>query len=130
MQKTETQRYMERAQRDLQATQSNLEQGFHEVAISRAYYAMFYAASALLASKGIARSKHSGVVSAFGEHFVKTGIFESTYAKMLGQAFDSRLDSDYNIVFTPEQALVEAIQQDAQRFVQRAEQYLQQTGAL
>ncbi|MEZ4731781.1 MAG: HEPN domain-containing protein [Caldilineaceae bacterium] len=121
---------MERAQRDLQATQSNLEQGFHEVAISRAYYAMFYAASALLASKGIARSKHSGVVSAFGEHFVKTGIFESTYAKMLGQAFDSRLDSDYDIVFTPEQALVEAIQQDAQRFVQRAEQYLQQTGAL
>jgi uncharacterized protein (UPF0332 family) len=49
---------------------------------------------------------------------------------MLGQAFDSRLDSDYDIVFTPERALAEATLQDAQRFVERAEQYLQQAGAL
>ncbi len=40
------------------------------------------------------RSKHCGVHSAFGEHFVKAGLIETEYAKMLGHAFDSRLDSD------------------------------------
>jgi uncharacterized protein (UPF0332 family) len=130
MPKTETQSYMERARRDLQATESNLEQGFYEVALSRAYYSMFYAANALLSSKGIARSKHSGVVSAFGEYFVKAGIIESAYAKMFGQAFDSRLDSDYDVIFAADRELAEAAQNDAKRFVERAEQYLQQLGLL
>ena len=67
---------------DLQAAKSNLQQSFYGVAITRAYYAMFYAASALLASEGISRSKHSGVHSAFGERFVKGGPIEAEYAKM------------------------------------------------
>jgi len=72
----EVQLYLDRAYLDLQAAESNLQQGFHTVAVTRAYYAMFYAAGALLASKGISRSKHSGVHSAFGEHSVRTGLIE------------------------------------------------------
>jgi uncharacterized protein (UPF0332 family) len=126
----EIQLYLNRARQDLQAAHSNLEQGFHSVAVTRAYYAMFYSASALLASKGISRSKHSGVHSAFGEHFVKAGLIETEYAKMLGHAFDSRLDSDYDITFSAERALAEAVLRDAQRFVDRVERYLQQVGML
>lgn len=122
--------YLDRARQDLQAAESNLQQGFHGVAVTRAYYAMFYAANALLASKGISRSKHSGVHSAFGEHFVKAGLIETEYAKMLGHAFDSRLDSDYDIMFTAERTLAEEISDDAQRFVERAERYLRQAGVL
>lgn len=40
-------------------------------AVNRAYYAIFYAANALLATKGLERSKHSGVIAAFRQHFVK-----------------------------------------------------------
>jgi len=58
----EIQLYLDRARQDLQAAESNLHQGFHDVAITRAYYGMFYAASAVLASKGISRSKHSGCI--------------------------------------------------------------------
>lgn len=54
--------YLDRAHQDLQAAESNLRQGFYTVAVTRAYYAMFYAANALLAAKGISRSKHSGVL--------------------------------------------------------------------
>ncbi len=121
---------MERANRDLNATQSNLEQGFYEVAISRSYYAMFYATNALLSTHSISRSKHSGVIAAFSEYFVKTGIIESTYAKMLGQAFDTRLDSDYDIIFAADREMVESIQSDARQFVERIEQYLKQSGLL
>ena len=43
-------------------------------ASSRAYYAMFSVAQALLLSKDFSFSKHSAVISAFGQHFAKTGI--------------------------------------------------------
>lgn len=130
MSASESQRYLERAYQDLQAARSNLQQGFCRVAITRAYYAMFYAASALLASEGISRSKHSGVHAAFGERFVKSGLIEAEYVKMLGYAFDSRLDSDYDVEFVPDQALAEDVLNDAQRFVDRAERYLREVGKL
>ena len=126
----EVQLYLDRARQDVQAAQSNLDQGFYSVSVSRAYYAMFYAASALLASEGISRSKHSGVHSAFGERFVKNGLIEAEYAKMLGHAFDSRLDSDYDVEFVADQALAEDVLNDARRFVDRAERYLREAGEL
>lgn len=43
------------------------------MAASRAYYAMFYLAQAVLLSDGMAFSKHSAAIGAFGEHFVKPG---------------------------------------------------------
>ena len=127
---SESRRYLDRAYQDLQAARSNLQQGFYRVAITRAYYAMFYAASALLASEGISRSKHSGVHAAFGERFVKGGLIEAEYAKILGYAFDSRLDSDYDVEFVADQALAEDVLNDAERFVDRAEQYLREAGEL
>jgi uncharacterized protein len=127
---SEIQLYLDRARQDLDAAQSIFNQGFYGIVVSRAYYAMFYAVNALLVSKGISRKTHSGVISAFGEYFVKTGIIEKEYAKLLGQAFDSRLDTDYDIVFSADQVLAHQIMQDAQHFVDRAENYLQQVGAL
>jgi len=126
----EIQLYLDRARQDLHVAASNLQLSFYGDTVTRAYYAMFYAASALLVSKGIARSKHSGVHAAFGEHFVKTGLIEAEYAKMLGHAFDSRLDSDYDMSFTSDRTLAEEVWHDAQRFVERTEQYLRQAGAL
>lgn len=126
MSEAEVQLYMDRAWQDLKAAQSNLGQVFYEVAISRAYYAMFYAANALLAHKGVLRKTHSGVISAFGQHFVKTGLIESEYAKMLGQSFDSRLDNDYDIAFHPDRKLAAKIVRDAEQFLDRVERYLRQ----
>ncbi|HEM61981.1 MAG TPA: HEPN domain-containing protein, partial [Chloroflexi bacterium] len=108
---------------------SNLDQGFYAVAVTRAYYAMFYAASALLASKGITRSKHSAVLAAFGEQFAKPGLIEANYAKAFGHAFDARLDSDYDITFAADEALAREVLLDARRFVERVAQFLDEVGA-
>ncbi len=122
--------YLDRARTDLEAAESNLQQGYYAVSVTRAYYAMFYAASALLASEGITRSKHSGVLAAFGERFAKPGLIEADYAKALGHAFDARLDSDYDITFTTDRGLAQDVLDEAQRFVERAEQYLREAGVL
>lgn len=122
--------YLDRARKDLEAAESNLALGFHAVSVTRAYYAMFYAASALLASKGITHSKHSAVLAAFGEQFAKTGLIEADYAKAFGHAFDARLDSDYDITFAADEALAREVLSEALRFVDRAAQYLREVDAL
>lgn len=91
---------------------------------------MFYAASALLASKGITRSKHSAVLAPFGEQFAKTGLIEADYAKAFGHAFDARLNSDYDVTFAADQALAKEVLSEAHGFVNRAAQNLREVGAL
>ena len=76
--------YVERAREMLEVAQLNLQSGFYPSAVNRAYYAIFYAANALLATKGLARNKHRGVISAFRQHFVKTGLLETAYSVMAG----------------------------------------------
>ena len=60
------------------------------MAVSRAYFAMFYAASATLRSQNIRRAKHSGVIAAFGQCMVKTGRFPVEHHVALQTAFSSR----------------------------------------
>jgi uncharacterized protein (UPF0332 family) len=59
-----------------------------------------HAASALLLTKGITRSKHSGVISAFRKYFVKTGLIQVKYSEMYGRVMDARLDSDYDVLIS------------------------------
>jgi len=65
--------YIRQANRMLEVADRNLADGFYESAVNRAYYAIFHAANALLATKGLSRSKHSGVIATFRQHFVKPG---------------------------------------------------------
>jgi uncharacterized protein (UPF0332 family) len=54
-------RYLARARRVLRTGYMVLEDGDIITAVNRAYYAVFYAANALLTTQGLERSKHSGV---------------------------------------------------------------------
>ena len=58
---------------------------------------MFYATQALLKSEGIEVIKHSGVVSALGYHFAKTGKIDPKYHRMLINARNIREIIDYDI---------------------------------
>jgi len=95
MSNAEIELYLNLAAEDLAAADDNLRLGHLRAAVSRAYYAMFYAATALLGSCGLWRSKHQGLIAAFGEHFVKPGLIEPRYGRILHDAFEARLDSDY-----------------------------------
>jgi hypothetical protein len=55
-------------------------------ATNRAYYAFFYAASAILLTRDISRSKHSGVLSTFRQYFVKPGLIEVEYSETYGHS--------------------------------------------
>jgi len=92
--------------------------------IGRAYYAMFYVAEALLEEKELRYSKHGGVHGAFGEHYIKTGIFDAKYHRWLLNAFDQRIESDYGleIKVSPKDAI--ELQKQAREFLNKAQEYL------
>jgi len=125
----EIQRYLSLAAEDLQAARDNLQLGHTRVAVSRAYYAMFYATTALLGHIGIWRSKHQGIVAAFGEHFVKPGLIEPEYGRTLNDAFHARLDSDYAPYPDPDSDAVRPLVEKSQAFVERINRYLKEVGA-
>jgi uncharacterized protein (UPF0332 family) len=120
--------YLQKAYQVLNTGQLALEHGDYITAVNRAYYAVFYAANALLATKGLERSKHSGVLAAFREHFVKTGVIEAEYSDFYGAIMDERTEGDYAAgAFLDEETAQQALLR-AQRFVGRIEQALQERG--
>jgi uncharacterized protein (UPF0332 family) len=116
--------YLEHARLALASAESSIEHGFYDTAINRAYYAFFYAASALLLTKDISRSKHSGVIAAFRQCFVKPGLIEVEFSDLYGDAMDARVGSDYDVTFESDAATAQGRLADARRFVDRAARYL------
>ena len=105
-----------------------LENGKFKDSISRSYYAMFTAARALLATKHLDSSKHSGVISLFNQHFVKTGVVAHDFGRILMKGKDLRQDGDYKDFV--ETSMQEAQDQysDAEKFVERIEDTLAELG--
>lgn len=88
---------LEKAQRSLKGAELMLENSLPELAVSRAYYAMFYIASAFILGKGLSFSSHAGVISAFGRDFGKTDERLRRFHRALIDAQDLRNRSDYNL---------------------------------
>jgi uncharacterized protein (UPF0332 family) len=86
-----------RAQESLLAAEELQKDGFHDFAASRAYYAAFYAASAVLLGMGLEFSKHSATLGAINLHFVKTGRIDKETGKNLRWLFELRGVGDYGL---------------------------------
>ncbi len=93
-------------------------------AVNRFYYAAFHAARSLLATRQLDSSRHSGVISLFQQHFVKTGIVRQEQAKALPRSFEKRQDTDYGDFATVTLEEAEAIRESVQAFIQECGQVL------
>ncbi len=85
---------IEKAQRNIRVAEKLINDDELEIAVSRLYYAMFYCAEALLLSKNLSFSSHKGVIVNFGKEFVKSGIFDERFRKVLQNAFEDRQEAD------------------------------------
>jgi uncharacterized protein (UPF0332 family) len=116
--KPEVQEYLKKADRALKVAENLLATDFEAEAAAKAYYAMFYAAQALLKENGIQRVKHSAVQAAFGQHLVKTGKVDEKFHRMLIDARETRELADYTVgeEVSAETALLRV--KNAEEFVQ------------
>lgn len=123
--KHEVRLYIEHAQEMLAAAKVNLDHDFYASGVNRSYYAAFYAANALLATLGEARSKHSGVISVFRQRFIKTGELPAELSEIYGDLMNSRQSGDYNLNTRVEMETARELLGKARRFVEKVEQWLQ-----
>src|SRR3972149_6614087 len=87
--------HLQRAEHSLQAARQLASGGYDDFAASRAYYAAFYAALAVLLSEGLEVSKHSAVIASIHQRYVKTGKLEKEQGKSLNWLFELRGVGDY-----------------------------------
>ncbi len=112
---------LERAFESLEEAKILLEQGHVNTFVNRLYYACFYAISALLLSKGLSSSKHSGVRSLFHQNFVKPGIVDAKLGQLYDKLFDNRQKSDYADLIRFDPDVVRPWYDESQKFVKTVE---------
>lgn len=122
--------YMENAREMLEVADENLRNEHYSSACNRAYYAIFYAASAVLYSKGKAYGKHSAVLAAFRQFFIKTGEFEKELSADYEFIMDSRQTADYDIYDSLEKDDVVQVVTKARGFVEEVQKWLQKNDLL
>jgi len=92
--------------------------------INRLYYSMFYAVLALLVFEQYESSKHSGVLSYFNKRFIKEGTFPKDIGKLINEAFELRLSTDYGEYIDISKNMVEPFIDKTDRFIKIIKEYL------
>jgi uncharacterized protein (UPF0332 family) len=114
---------LERAETSIRAATELLSSGYCDFAASRAYYAAFYAATAALLCEGVEFSKHSGVIAAVHQRFVKTGKLPRQCGRDLNWLFELRGIGDYG-------ETRHVPQEDAARAIEAADDFLRAIKAM
>jgi len=115
---------IEKARKSLQAAKLLLSNDMPDFAASRAYYTMFYVASAFLLGKGLKFSKRGSLIAAFGQHYVKTGEIEAKFHRRMIDAQDNRIIGDYSSISNLTDTQAATIISQAEEFLALAEQKL------
>ncbi|MCP3959741.1 MAG: HEPN domain-containing protein [bacterium] len=117
---------LEKAEHSIRAARILLEADEPDFATSRAYYAMFYVAEALLFERDLAFSKHTAVQAAYGKEFARTALLDPKFHRWLLNAFDARLRGDYQVGSTVTEEDVETALGQAQEFLVAAREFLEE----
>ena len=94
------------------------------VAVNRIYYGIFYSLTALALRYEYQSSKHFQLMGWFNQNFVKPGLIEVKYGKILRDAFKNRSDGDYAPFILFEKDDVLDMQSDMVDFIGRIESFL------
>lgn len=116
--------HLEEAEEKLDSAKLLLQNGFFKDAVSRAYYCMYNAARALLLTKDISPKTHKGLISKFGEEFMKMEAEAKNYASILHKAEDLREMADYAVYKEISGDMAESVIDDAELFLKKIREVL------
>jgi len=121
---SEYQLIVRKAIRSIDAARRNFDDKDYDFASSRAYYAAFYVMQAALLTKGLSFSKHSAVIGAFNQHFIKTGVFSKIFSKLISRLFRERQIGDYDFYLSITENDARENIEAAETIVKRVKTYL------
>lgn len=108
---------LHKAQRYLRSAAVLLEIGDHDSTVSRAYFAMFYAAQALLLRHEVRLAPGQGLRAAFIEHFVRTGQLPERAGTSLEDGYVLMESADFGHRTAVTQPQAERMLAEAEAFV-------------
>ncbi len=108
---------LEKAEDTLSDARKYINDATPESTVNRIYYAMFYAVNALLITKGLSSSKHSGVRALFNKEIVNKGLIERQWGELYSDMFDRRQKGDYS-------DFVKFKKQDVEIWLKKAEEFI------
>jgi len=103
----------------------DFEHGFFGDAASRAYYAVFHAISAVLATKGLTFSSHTQTIGAFNRECVKNGIFPADTNRIIQRIFADRHTADYDIEIAVDEPMSKQDISDAESVLNLCKEYIE-----
>jgi uncharacterized protein (UPF0332 family) len=109
--------YMEKAGRALASMNRELDAGECDQAVSRAYFACFYAVSAVLVRDGHKFVKHTGVRSALHLHLIRTGRVPAEMGRLYDELFAGRGKADYDLASGFGSTEAHELAEQAEKFV-------------
>lgn len=128
--KNQVKLFIEKAERSISASKQLIESEHFDFASSRLYYGVFYAMEATLLTKNISSSRHSGVISEFNLHFVKSGIFPKNFSKIIGRLFRERQAGDYGFYSDINEEETLKNLEMAENFINKVRKYLKKESYL
>lgn len=115
---------LETAEEKLEASKLLLAGGLFKDSIGRSYYAIFSATRAVLALDSKDFSKHAGVIACYQKDYVKEGIFDKQYSKIIMEAFQIRNKSDYDDYYVVLKSDAEEQLDKSELFYQEMKRYI------
>ena len=115
--------HLEKMRQNLADAELLVESGSISAATGRLYYAVFHAVHALFVANGIVSKSHHGMNHQFNEHFVKAGIFDPVYGRLVARLENMREKAEYDVIFTITRDEYEALKPTALELIQQIEKY-------
>ncbi|KAA6341895.1 hypothetical protein EZS27_010341 [termite gut metagenome] len=108
---------MQRAREALKEADTLIKCNFYNAAVSRLYYACYYALIALLLKNNISANTRTGVKKMFGMHFIMTGRMDNKYSKFYTKLFNARMSGDYDDFLYYDSEMLSELYPQAKEFI-------------
>lgn len=97
-------------------------------AVNRIYYGMFYSLLALALQFNFETSKHQQLIGWFNKEFIRSGLIEKEFGRILRDAFENRTSGDYDSFVVFDRSEVLLLFTDMKYFIEQIEIFIRSSG--
>jgi uncharacterized protein (UPF0332 family) len=115
---------VERAHRFLNQADEMMDMDYSDMAVNRFYYACFHIVQALFIQREIVAHTHSGMLTQFSLHFVKTEKISLEDGSFLARLFQLRQKADYNCAYDISTEEARSLKEPTHKFMEKIEKLI------
>lgn len=119
---------LEQARDTIEVVDLLIENDKLSTAVNRIYYGMFYSLLALALQFNFETSKHQQLIGWFNKEFIRTGLIDKEFGRILRDAFENRTSGDYDSFIVFDRSEVLLLFTDMKSFIEQLEIFIRSSG--